>query len=61
MVLSRGDVYEVRHPEFARLSKGRLYVGLPTDNAEIPQRAVFCPMLRLAVESVGGTTGGEHA
>jgi hypothetical protein len=62
VVLSSGDVYEVRHPEFAWLIKGGLYVGLPTDKTDIPERAVFCSMLHIAaVEPVAGTSGTNPA
>lgn len=48
VILSSGDGYEIRHPEFAWLVKGGLYVGLPADNGELPERAVFCSMLHIA-------------
>lgn len=53
VVLSSGDGYEIRHPEFAWLVKGGLYVGLPADvptedGGELPERAVFCSMLHIA-------------
>lgn len=52
VILSSGDSYEVRHPEFAWLTKGGLYVGLPpaagNGQADLPERAVFCSALHLA-------------
>jgi len=52
VILSSGDAFEIRHPEFAWLVKGGLYVGLPgaTGNGEgeLPERAVFCSALHLA-------------
>ena len=58
VVLSSGDAYEVRHPEFAWLVKGGLYVGLPPDGAELPDQEVFCSMLHIAaIESVTGVSG----
>jgi hypothetical protein len=53
VILSSGDGYEVRHPEFAWLVKGGLYVGLPAngltaDGGELPERSVFCSMLHIA-------------
>lgn len=45
--LSSDDVYEVRHPEAAFLTRGGLYIGLP-GNEEIPERAVYCSMLHIA-------------
>jgi hypothetical protein len=60
VILSSGDAFEVRHPEFALLIKGGLYVGLPptvsNGDIELPERAVFCSALHLAgVEQVVGT------
>jgi len=46
--MSSGDAYEVRHPEFAWLLKGGIYVGLPADKDELPDRAVFCSLLHVA-------------
>lgn len=60
VILSSGDRYEVRHPEFAWLVKGGLYVGLPSEagangHADLPDRAVFCSALHLtAVEQLVG-------
>jgi len=52
VILSSGDAFEIRHPEFAWLVKGGLYVGLPATagngEAELPERAVFCSALHLA-------------
>lgn len=48
IILSSGDTFEVRHPEFAWLVKGGLYVGLPSDNGDLPERAVFCSLLHIA-------------
>ena len=60
VVLSSGDAYEVRHPEFAWLIRGGLYVGLPADDSDLPDRAVFCSMLHIAaVESVAGASGNN--
>jgi len=57
VILSSGDRYEVRHPEFAWLIRGGLYVGLPADNGDLPDRAVFCSMLHIAgVESLTGSS-----
>ncbi|MBI3464054.1 MAG: hypothetical protein HY000_13510 [Planctomycetes bacterium] len=63
VILSSGDSYEVRHPEFALLLKGGLYIGLPAEGgtsggngeANVPERAVFCSALHLAgVEQLVG-------
>ncbi len=59
VILSSGDSFEIRHPEFAWLTKGGLYVGLPSANGngavDLPDRAVFCSALHLAgVEQMVG-------
>jgi hypothetical protein len=51
VVLSSGTTYEVRHPEFAWLLKGGLYVGVPMpQNGEVdaPREAIYCAMLHIA-------------
>jgi hypothetical protein len=47
IIMSSGDSYEVRHPEFAWLVRGGLYVGLPPENGDLPERAVFCSMVHI--------------
>jgi hypothetical protein len=51
VMLSSGDSFEVRHPKFAWLVKGGLYVGLPASGGngevDLPDRAVFCSALHL--------------
>jgi hypothetical protein len=58
VILSSGDRFDVRHPEFAWLVKGGLYVGLPAgpDSGgsangaslpDLPERVVFCSALHL--------------
>ena len=60
VVLSSGDACEVRHPEFAWLVKGGLYIGQPTDDSDLPDQEVFCSMLHIAaVESVAGAAGSN--
>ena len=50
--LSSGDVFEVRHPEAALLLRTGLYIALPADNGDVPDRAVYCALLHIAaVES----------
>jgi hypothetical protein len=57
VVLSSGDSYEVRHPEFAWLFRGGLYIGLPPEGSDLPDHEVFCSMLNIAaVESVAGAS-----
>jgi hypothetical protein len=58
VILSSGDSYEVRHPEF-ELVKGGLYIGLPAESSDgrenLPER-MFCSALHLAgVEQLVGS------
>jgi hypothetical protein len=51
VVMSSGTNYDVRHPEFAWLLKGGLYVGAPMPEngaADWPQEATFCSMLHIS-------------
>jgi hypothetical protein len=51
VILSSGTTYDVRHPEFAWLLQGGLYVGLPGGQngaMDAPEDAVFCSMLHIA-------------
>lgn len=52
VILSSGDSFEVRHPEFAWLTKGGLYIGLPEAEGngagDLSDRAMFCSALHLA-------------
>jgi hypothetical protein len=48
IMMSSGTAYDVRHPEFAWLLKGGVYVGLPPEQGDVPERAVFCSMLHIA-------------
>ena len=55
--LSSGDVYEVRHPEMALLLRNGLYVAVPDEGDELPDRAVWCSLLHVAaVEPVGSVS-----
>jgi hypothetical protein len=51
VVMSSGTTYDVRHPEYAWLVQGGLYVGMPMpQNGEVdtPKEAVYCSMLHIA-------------
>jgi hypothetical protein len=56
VIMSSGDSYDIRHPEFGWLVRGGLYVGLPSTDGDIPERAAFCSMLHIsAVEPISRT------
>ena len=52
---SRGEVYEVRHPEMAILMKAKLIVALPSDSpSEPPSRATTLSLLHItSIEGAG--------
>lgn len=58
VILSSGDRLEMRHPDFAWLTKGGEYFGLPASgngDVDLPDRAAFCSALHLAgVEQLAG-------
>ena len=58
--LSSGQSYEVRHPEFASLTRHSLYVGVPQLDDEVPDRAIKCDLLHVvAIEPIDGTARSE--
>ena len=53
--LSNGRSYEVRHPQFAGLTRHCLYVGMASEDDEVPDRMVQCDLLHIAtVEPING-------
>ena len=44
--LSDGSSYEVRHPEFAAITRRVVVIGVPSD-AELPERTVYCDPLHI--------------
>jgi hypothetical protein len=60
VVLSSGDMHEVRHPEMALLLKGGIYVALPNAKGGLPEDAVWCSSLHVAaIEPVGTQATGN--
>ena len=52
--LNNGESYDVRHPEFAFLTRHSIYVGVPTED-EIPERTIKCDLLHVvAIEPIDG-------
>ena len=53
--LSTGQAYEVRHPEFAAVTRTSLFIGSPTENGDdAPDRMVQCDLLHVvALEPIG--------
>ena len=56
--LSDGQSYDVRHPEFAGLTRHSLYVGVSADEDDAPERMVQCDLLHVVtIEPINGQTG----
>lgn len=53
--LSSGQSYEVRHPEFAMVTRTSVFVGIPEGRREFPPRAIQCSLLHVAaLEPING-------
>ncbi len=52
--LSTGQGYEIRHPEFAAITRTSLFVGDPSANQDFPDRMIQCDLLHVvALEPIG--------
>jgi len=47
MRLTDGQSHTIRHPDFAWLTRGCVYIGLPSGEDEVPDRAVQCDLLHV--------------
>jgi len=55
--LSDGRSFEVRHPEFAGLTRHSIFVGDPATDEEGPERMVQCDLMHVvSIEPVNGQT-----
>jgi len=55
--LSDGQSYDVRHPEFAGLTRHSVFVGVPSGEDEAPDRMIQCDLLHVVtVEPLNGQT-----
>ena len=53
--LSDGQALDVRHPEFAALTRHSIFVGAPTDGDDVPERMVQCDLLHVTtIEPIDG-------
>lgn len=53
--LTSGQAYDVRHPEFAAVTRHSVYVGLPMTDEEVPDRMVQCDLVHVvALEPIDG-------
>lgn len=45
--MSEGSSYEVRHPEFAFVSRREIAIGIPSQADDMPEYAVYCDPLHV--------------
>jgi hypothetical protein len=58
VVMSSGEMYEVRHPETALLTRHTLYIGTDFDREGIPEESAMCSLIHVA--SVEPVTNGRQ-
>jgi len=65
--LTNGQSHEVLHKDFAWVTRSTLYIGIPSGDDEVPDRAIQCDLLHVvAVEPLNGSrakkngTGKNH-
>ena len=55
--LSDGYAYDVRHPEFAALTRRSVFVGLSSGKDDVPDRMIECDLLHVvALEPIDGAS-----
>lgn len=53
--LTTGQMFDVRHPEFAALTRTSVFVGFSSEGDEIPDRMIQCDLLHVvALEPING-------
>jgi hypothetical protein len=53
--LTNGQSHVIRHPDFAWLTRGTVYIGVPSGKDDVPDRAIQCDVLHVvAIEPVNG-------
>ncbi|MBI1825147.1 MAG: hypothetical protein HY287_12300 [Planctomycetes bacterium] len=54
--LTNGQSHVVRHKDFAWVTRSTLYIGIPSGDDEVPDRAIQCDLLHVvAIEPVNGS------
>ena len=57
--LTNGQQFDVRHPEFAALTRSAVFVGAPGGEDGVPDRMVQCHLLHVvSIEPVNGARSG---
>ena len=66
IVLSRGTIYDVCHPEMAMLLRNGVGVAVRDENGQLPELPIWCSFLHIAAvepltfaKSSGGGGNGE--
>ena len=60
--MSDGSSYEVRHPEMALVTRREVVIALPSREAELPERSVFCDPLHVTrIEPIDGTQPADRS
>lgn len=53
--LSNGQSYDIRHPEFAALTRRTVFVGVSSGKDDVPDRMIECDLLHVvALEPIDG-------
>jgi hypothetical protein len=55
--MSNGEIFEIRHPEMAMLTKTALVINLPEKNGGPSERVEFCSYLHIASVETGSARG----
>jgi hypothetical protein len=56
--LTDGQAHTIRHPDLAWLTQGSVYIGLPSGDDEVPDRAIQCGLPDVvSVEPANGKSG----
>jgi hypothetical protein len=56
--LTDGQSHVIRHRDFAWVTRGSVYIGIPSGNDEVPDRAIQCDLLHVvAIEAADGKDG----
>lgn len=55
--LSNGHSYDIRHPEFAALTRRTVFVGVSSGRDDVPDRMIECDLLHVvALEPIDGVS-----
>jgi hypothetical protein len=59
--MSDGSSYEIRHPDFANLTRRELVIFSPQTAGELPERMTFCDLLHVTrIEQLQAATAADN-